>query len=249
LRLRLILILILRRYSLIARLARLVVRVSPLLLLNLWSRLRRPAWISGPSVWNRRCDRRMLNHRMSLIQSLRDNMLGSIWSLQLVPINRRRGSVASWRVFARGKLAHIDRLDLRVRRRSHPFDINPPVDDDLVFNHVVVYHRGSIVDPVHFNRLHPTAPQIVVTEISQPDKRKQVYAQAEIEVRSHMHTIEAETAADIDRRMEGQGSPSAVVSASAPNHPGRSPGRVWKPYPAATLIPVPSAIMKRRPTP
>src|SRR6266850_682413 len=88
-----------------------------------------------------------------------------------------------------------------------------------------------------------------MSEIVEGHERETIRAEAEIEIRSYMHAVEAPTESRVKHGMGRHRRPTAVISGRSPNHPRWRPNCIRHPNPAASVVHLPSAIMERRPTP
>src|SRR5260370_42412302 len=94
---------------------------------------------------------------------------------EFMPVNRR--SAATWHLLTSANIAERNLSLRRMRRFGHPADINSLIDDYVVLHGVVVDDRRPVVNFCHLGWRETAVPQVMVMEIPQRTKGKQIHAQ------------------------------------------------------------------------
>src|SRR5947208_1640440 len=109
----------------------------------------------------------------------------------------------------------------------------------MVVHGVVIDHRRMAVHSRHFRPCEASVIQIVMGEVFQGYEGESVGPKAEIEIQADAHAIEPPAEARIEYRVRRHWRPAAIIAGCAPNHPTRSPRRIWFPNPAAPIVQLP----------
>jgi len=124
------------------------------------------------------------------------------------------------------------------------------VDNGVVVAHDVVVDDGGVL--VHHSRLVSRNAVTVRPAVAEPvvtHEGEVVPPEAETEADSHTPAVPGQTESGGPATGGRQRSPATIGIRVAPRHPRRRPVVSGNPHPANTVVPVPAAVVERRPTP